>query len=139
MAFLGGLFGGSKSNTAQTLSQGTNVSSEVGVNVSADISPEFSFDADNSFAPTFNPTNVNAIDLTGFSEAMGAVAGVLQTVAGNVAASEARNQKQAQTTSETSNNLLDGIQKFGGAATALLAIMAVIFALRDPGNVRVQL
>lgn len=129
MAFLGGLFGGSKTNTATTLSQGTNVSSEVGVNVSAEISPEFSFD----------PVNVNAIDLTGFSEAIGAVAGVLQSVAGNVAASEARNQKQTETTAEASNNLLEGISKIGGAATALLAIMAVIFALRDPGNVRVQL
>jgi hypothetical protein len=83
--------------------------------------------------------NVNAIDLTGFSEAIGAVAGVLQSVAGNVAASEARNQKQTETVNETSNNLLEGLSKFGGAATALLAIMAVIFALRDPANVRVQL
>jgi hypothetical protein len=129
MAFLGGLFSGSKSNTAQTLSQGTNVSSEVGVNVSAEISPEFSFD----------PVNVNAIDLTGFSDAVGAVAGVLQTMAGNVAASEARNQKQTETTAQASNTLLEGISKFGGAATAVLAIMGIIFALRDPGNVRVQL
>ena len=135
MAFLGGLFGGSKSNTAQTLSQGTNVSSEVGVNVSAEISPEFSFSPSN----TFDPVNVNAIDLTGFSEAIGAVAGVLQSVAGNVAASEARNQRQTEATAEASNNLLERLSSFGGAATALLAIMAVIFALRDPKNVRVQL
>jgi hypothetical protein len=135
MAFLGGLFGGGKTNSVTTQTQGTSVSSDVAVNVGAEFSPEFSFSPSN----TFDPVNVNAIDLTGFSEAIGAVAGVLQSVAGNVAASEARNQKQIETASETSNNLLEGLSKFGGAATALLAIMAVIFALRDPANVRVQL
>jgi hypothetical protein len=119
MAFLGGLFGGSKSTTSTTLSQGTNLSSDVGVNVSADISPEFSFE----------PTVTNAIDLTGFSEAIGAVAGVLQTVAENV-------NKPEPVKEETG---LDKLSKLGGAATAILAMMAIFFAIRDPRNVKVQL
>jgi hypothetical protein len=125
MAFLGGLFGGSKSTTSTTLSQGTNLSSDVGVNVSADISPNF------SFAPstTFEPTISNAIDLTGFSEAIGAVAGVLQTVADNV-------NKPEPVKEETG---LDKLSKLGGAATAILAMMAIFFAIRDPRNVKVQL
>jgi hypothetical protein len=125
MAFLGGLFGGSKSTTSTTLSQGTNLSSEVGVNVSAEMSPEFSFSPSN----TFEPTVTNAIDLTGFSEAIGAVAGVLQTVAENVNKPEPVKEE----------NGLDKLSKLGGAATAILAMMAIFFAIRDPRNVKVQL
>jgi len=113
MAFLGGLFGGSKSNTTTSSTTATTVGNTVDVDVAAEISPVIN----------------TAIDLTGFSEAIGEVAGVLQTVAENV-------NKPEPVKEETG---LDKLSKLGGAATAILAMMAIFFAIRDPRNVKVQL
>lgn len=115
MAFLGGLFGGGgKSNTTTSSTTATTVGNTVQVDVAAEISPVIN----------------NAVDLTGFSEALGAVAGVLQTVADNVTKENAKEEKP---------DALAQLSKFGGAATAVLAMMAIFFAVRDPANVKVQL
>jgi len=135
MAFLGGLFGGNQTNSATTQTQGTTVSSDVAVNVGAEFSPEFS--STNTFSPEFSPLNV--VDLTGFGEAVGKIAGVLESVAGDVAASQERAQTLTAKTDEKAGSLLEGLSKIGGAATAVLAMMAIYFAIRDPANVKVQL
>jgi hypothetical protein len=113
MAFLGGLFGGSKSNTSTSSTTATTVGNTVDVDVAAEISPVIN----------------TAIDLTGFSEAIGAVAGVLQTVADKATKPEPEKEKTG----------LAALSELGGAATAILAMMAVFFALSDPKNVKVQL
>ena len=133
MAFLGGLFGGNKTNSATTQTQGTTVSSDVAVNVGAEFAPEFN--SSNEFAPV----NANILDLTGFGEAVGKIAGVLESVAGDVAASQERAQTLTAKTDEKAGSLLEGLSKIGGAATAVLAMMAIYFAIRDPANVKVQL
>ena len=137
MAFLGGLFGGNKTNSATTQTQGTTVSSDVAVNVGAEFSPEFN--STNTFSPEFAPVNANILDLTGFGEAVGNIAGVLESVAGDVAASQERAQTLTAKTDEKAGSLLEGLSKIGGAATAVLAMMAIYFAIRDPANVKVQL
>lgn len=116
MAFLGGLFGGGgKSSTTTSSTTATTVGNTVEVEVAAEISPVIN----------------NAVDLTGFSDAIGKVAAVLQTVADNVTKPEPTKEEKPDT--------LATISKLGGAATALLAMMAIFFALRDPANVKVQL
>ena len=124
MAFLGGLFGGgSKSTTTTSNATATSVENTVGVDVSATISPVIN----------------TAIDLTGISEAVGKVAGVLNTVAGSLAKSQEAVTERETEIGEKQDDFLGTLSKFGGAATAVLAMMAIYFALRDPGNVKVQL
>jgi len=70
---------------------------------------------------------------------VGKIAGVLESVAGDVAASQERAQTLTAKTDEKAGSLLEGLSKIGGAATAVLAMMAIYFAIRDPANVKVQL
>lgn len=114
MAFLGGLFGGgSKSTTTTSSTTATTVDNTVAVEVQAEISPVIN----------------TAVDLTGFSDAVGKVAQALNTV---VESATKKDEPKAQTG-------LEKLSALGGAATAILAMMAVYFALKDPGNVKVQL
>ena len=132
MAFLGGLFGGgSKTTVSSTTTTGTNVDNAVGVDVSATISPTIS--------PTIAPVINNAVDLTGIGEAVGKVAGVLDMVAGSLAKSQAATAEKAQAVEKKESAFLDNLGKLGGAATAILAMLAIFFALKDPANVKVQL
>lgn len=128
MAFLGGLFGGgSKTTVTSTTTTGTTVDNTVGVDISATISP--------TIAPVIN----NAVDLTGIGEAVGKVAGVLDTVAGSLAKSQAATAEKAQAVEKKETAFLDTLGKLGGAATAILAMLAIFFALKDPASVKVQL
>jgi hypothetical protein len=103
------------------------VDNAVEVDVSATISP--------TIAPVIN----NAVDLTGIGEAVGKVAGVLDTVAGSLAKSQAATAEKAQAVEKKESAFLDNLSKLGGAATAILAMLAIFFALKDPANVKVQL
>lgn len=127
MAFLGGLFGGgSKTTTTTTSTTATSVDNVV--SVGAEISPTIN--------ANITPNISNAVDLTGIGEGVGKIAEVLgkvtQTVADQVAA-------QAKATEEKPAGALDTLTKFGGAATAILAILTIFFALKDPEAVKVQL
>lgn len=121
MAFLGGLFGGGgKTVTSSTTSTATTVDNDITVQVAAEISPVVN----------------TAVDLTGFSDAIGKVAGVLQTVADNatkVADNETKKDKEEKA------DLLGQLSKIGGAASAVLALLAVWFAFKNPESVKVQL
>lgn len=116
MGFLSGLFGGGgRTVTSSTTTTSTSVNNDVNVQVAAEISPVVN----------------TAVDLTGFSEAIGKVAGVLQTMAENV--------KKPEPPKETKPDLLGSLSKIGGAATAVLALLAVYFAFKNPDAVKVQL